>query len=66
MVDARLEKLDLDEDKLVVHALELAQEAVDEGQGIVVRLLGHVKSNEACLEVLSQEATALRGGPFYT
>jgi hypothetical protein len=57
--------LDLDEAELVVEALELAEEAVDEAEGFIVGLLGHLQGDEAGLEVLALEGAALGGGPFY-
>jgi hypothetical protein len=65
MVDSRFEELDLDEAELVVEALELTEKAVDEGEGFVVGLLGHVEGDQADLEILALEGTALGGGPFY-
>lgn len=64
MVDARLEELDLDEAELVVQALELAEEAVNEGESVVPGLLGHVEGDEADLKVLALESPAFRGGPL--
>ena len=65
MVDAGFEELNFDEDELVVEALEFAEEAVDEGEGVVVGLLRHVQGDQPGFEVLAQEAAALGGGPFY-
>jgi hypothetical protein len=65
MVDSGLEELNFDEAELVVEALELAEEVVDETESFVVRLLSHLKNNKADLEVLSLESAALGGGPFY-
>jgi hypothetical protein len=65
VVDSGFEELDLNEAKLVVEALELTEEAIDECEGVVVSLLGHVEGNEAHFEILALEGTALCGGPFY-
>ena len=59
VVYPRLEQLDFDEDELVIHALELTQETVDERQGVIVGLLGHVQGDEAGFEVLAEEGAAL-------
>lgn len=66
VVHPRLEQLHLDEHQLVVEPLEFPQQAVDEGQRVVVRLLGHVQRHQPRLEVLAKEAPSLRGRPFYT
>lgn len=65
MVDSGFKELYFDEAELVVEALELAEEAVDECESVVVGLLGHVECDEADFEVLALEGTALCGGPFY-
>lgn len=57
--------MDLDEAELVVEALELAEEAVDEAESFIVGLLSHLQGDEADLEVLALEGAALGGGPFY-
>ena len=64
MVDAGFEQLDLDEHELVVEALELFEEVVDEGEGVVVGGLGHVERDEAGFEGLAEEGTACGDGPF--
>jgi hypothetical protein len=65
VVDLGLEELDFDENELVVETLELAEEGVDQRQGVVVGSLRHEESYEAGLEVLAEEAAALLGCPFY-
>jgi len=64
VVDARLEELDFDEYELVVEALELFEEAVDEGEGVIVGGFGHVERYQAGLEVLAEEASSFGGSPF--
>lgn len=63
VVDTGLEELDLDKDELVIQSLELLEQAIDEGEGVVVGLLLHVKGDEARLEVLAEEAALLRVCP---
>ena len=65
VIDTRLEELDFDEDELVIEALKLLQEGVDESESLIVRLLLHQQSDKADLKVLAEETTALGGGPFY-
>lgn len=65
MVNSGFKELYFDEAELVIEALELAEEAVDECESVVVGLLGHVEGDEADFEILALEGTALCGGPFY-
>jgi hypothetical protein len=64
MVDPGFEQLDFNEYKLIIEALELFEQTVDEREGIVVGGFGHVEGNEASLEVLAEEASSFGGGPF--
>ncbi len=59
MVDSAFEELDFDEDELVIQAFELFEEAVDEGEGVIVGLLLHVECDETDLEVLAEETLTL-------
>lgn len=63
MVDAGFEELDLDEGELVVEAFELAQERVDQGEGVVVLRGGEVEVDQASLEGLAEEGAACLRGP---
>ena len=66
MVDTGFEELDFHEDELVVEALKLTQQGVDEGEGFVIGLLRHMEGDEASFKVLAEERAALGNGPFYT
>ena len=66
MVDAGFEELDFDEDELIIKAFEFTEKTVDECQGFVVGLLGHVERDEAGFEVLPEKGAAFGDGPFYT
>ena len=63
MVDAGFEELDLDEGELVVEAFELAQERVDQGEGVVVLRGGKVEVHQTSLEGLAEEGAAGLRGP---
>ena len=63
VVDAGFEELDLDEDEFVVEAFELLEEGVDEGEGVVVGVFGHVEGDEAGFEGLAEEGAAFGDGP---
>ena len=65
VVDAGLEQLDFDEDDFVVEAFELFEEGVDEREGVVVGLLGHVERYEAGFEGLPEKGAPLGYRPFY-
>ena len=64
MIDAGLEELDFNEDELIIEALELFEEAVDECEGVIVGSFGHVEGYQAGFEVLAEEASSFGGGPF--
>jgi hypothetical protein len=64
MVDARFEELDLHESEFVIKPPELFNEVIDEGEGVIVGLLGHVQGREAALQLLSQETPAFFYRPF--
>lgn len=66
VVDAGFEQLHFDEDEFVIEAFELFEEAVDEGEGVVVGLLLHVERDEPRFEVLTEEASTFGDGPFDT
>ena len=66
MVDTGFEELNLDENELVIKAFEFSEKTVDECEGFVVGLLGHVEGDEASFEVLPQERAAFGDGPLYT
>jgi hypothetical protein len=59
VVHFALEQLDLNQHELVVQALELFEQVIDECEGVVVGLLLHVQADEPHFEVLAQEALAL-------
>lgn len=56
--------MDFHQAQLVIEALQLSEEAVDEGEGIVVGLFDHVEGDEADFEVLALKGAALGSGPF--
>jgi len=58
MVDSRFKELDFDQDELVIEAFEFFEQAVDECEGIIIRLLGHIEGDETGFKVLSKEAPA--------
>ena len=63
VVDAGFEQLDFDQDDFVVEAFELLEERVDEREGVVVGVFGHVKGDEAGFEGLAEEGAAFGYGP---
>lgn len=64
MVGAGFEKLHFDKDHLVVEALELLEECVDECNGFGVGVFLEVESDETGFKVLAEERTSLGDGPF--
>lgn len=53
-----------DQHKLVVQALQLAEEAIDKCEGVIVGLLLHINRNKPSFEVLSKERSPLRDSPI--
>lgn len=64
MVDPGFQQLNFNEHEFIIEALELFEQTIDECEGIVVGGFGHVEGNEAGFEVLAEEASSFRGGPF--
>lgn len=56
--------MNLHENELVIEAFELFEQAVNEGEGIVVCSFDHIESYETGFEVLTEEASSFAGGPL--
>jgi len=64
VIDSRFEELDFHEHELVIQALQLLQQAIDESEGVIVGGFVHVELNETGFEVLSKETSTFGRGPF--
>lgn len=64
MVGAGFKKLHFDKDHLIIEALELLEEGVDERNGFSVGVFLEVESDETGFKVLAEERTSLGDGPF--